>query len=121
MKKKDNPSAPTEAPLTVQVKPLPRPEPPAAPATGCTTLAELIHSLGSRAIVSDRWKVAPRTIALRMQNPGTASLDELQRLADLTGLDLPTVFQLAHHQMQHPIEVPVAHVGRPFGSTSRKA
>ena len=121
MKKKDAPtSSPAVAPLTVQVKPLPRPE-PVVTATECTTLAELIHSLGSRKIVSEQWEVAPRTIALRMQNPGTASLDELQRLADLTGLDLLTVFKLAHYQMQHPIEVPTAHVGRPFGSTSRKS
>lgn len=119
MTKKATSTPPTEAPLTVQVKPLPRPEP--ATATECTTLAELIHSLGSRKIVSERWDVAPRTIALRMQKPETASLDELQRLAALTGLDFLTVVKLAYHQMQHPIEVPAAHVGRPFGSTSRKA
>lgn len=109
---------PVEAPLTVQVKPLPRPEPTTT--TECTTLAELIHSLGSRKTVSEQWHVAPRTIALLMQHPGTASLDELQRLAELTELDLLTVFKLAQYQMQHPTEVPTAQVGRPFGSTSRK-
>jgi hypothetical protein len=106
MTKKTTPTPPAEAPLTVQVKPLPRPE--TVTATTCTTLAELIHSLGSRKVVSEQ--------------PGTASLDELQRLAELSGLDLETVFKLAHYQMQNPpAEVPTAHVGRPFGSTSRKA
>lgn len=119
MTKKANPKPSAEAPLTVQVKPLPRPEP--ATATECATLAELIHSLGSRTIVSEQWGVAPRTIALRMQKPETASLDELRRLAALTNLDLLTVFKLAQHQMQNPTEVPAAQVGRPFGSTGRKA
>jgi hypothetical protein len=120
MTKKTTPTPPAEAPLTVQVMPLPRPE--TATAATCTTLAELIHSLGSRKVVSEQWQVAPRTIALRMEKPGTASLDELQRLAELSGLDLETVFKLAHYQMQNPpAEVPTAHVGRPYGSTSRKA
>lgn len=117
MTKKKTPAQPAEAPLTVQVMPLPHP----TTATECSTLAELIHSLGSRKTVSEQWKVAPRTIALRMQNPGTASLDELQRLADLTNLDLLSVFTLAQHQMKNPTEVPAAPLGRPFGSTTRKA
>ncbi|WP_400194265.1 hypothetical protein [Hymenobacter sp. B81] len=119
MTKKATPTPSADAPVTVRVKPLPRPEPTTA--TECSTLAELIHSLGSRAMVAERWGVAPRTIALRMQKPETASLEELQRLGALTGLDLLTVVKLAYHQMQNPIEVPTAHLGRPFGSTSRKA
>ncbi|MBT9395084.1 hypothetical protein KLP40_18095 [Hymenobacter sp. NST-14] len=103
---------PTTAPLTVQVLPLEREQPRKVP-VACRSLAELIHSLGTRKEVSEAWKVVPRTLALRMQRPETATLEELQRLAELAKLDLPTVFELAYYQMQHPVAVPAPQLGRP--------
>ncbi|MFC7670680.1 hypothetical protein ACFQT0_27325 [Hymenobacter humi] len=100
------------APLTIQVLPLEREQLPKVP-VACRSLAELIHSLGTRKEVSEAWKVVPRTLALRMQKPETATLEELQRLAELAKLDLPTVFELAYYQMRHPVVVPTPRLGRP--------
>lgn len=103
---------PKPAPLLIQVLPLEREQPPKV-AIPCRSLAELIHSLGTRKEVAEAWKVVPRTLALRMQKPETATLEELQRLAVLARLDLPTVFELAYYQMQHPMVVPTPQLGRP--------
>ena len=103
---------PKSAPLTIQVMPLEREQPPKV-AIACRSLAELIHSLGTRKEVSEAWKVVPRTLALRMQRPETATLEELQRLAVLAKLDLPTVFELAYYQMLHPVAIPPPQLGRP--------
>ncbi|GGG59435.1 hypothetical protein [Hymenobacter glacieicola] len=103
---------PKPAPLTIQVLPLEREQPPKVP-VACRSLAELIHSLGTRKEVSEAWKVVPRTLVLRMQKPETATLEELQRLAELAKLDLPTVFELAYYQMRHPVVVPTPQLGRP--------
>lgn len=103
---------PKSAPLTIQVMPLEREQPPKVP-VACRSLAELIHSLGTRKEVSEAWKVVPRTLALRMEKPETATLEELQRLAVLAKLDLPTVFELAYYQMQHPVAIPTSQRGRP--------
>ncbi|MBF9239635.1 hypothetical protein I2I05_19740 [Hymenobacter sp. BT683] len=103
---------PKPAPPTIQVMPLEREQPPKVAVT-CRSLAELIHSLGTRKEVSEAWKVVPRTLALRMQKPETATLEELQRLAVLAKLDLPTVFELAYYQMQHPVAIPTPQLGRP--------
>ena len=103
---------PKPAPLTIQVLPLEREQPPKV-SVACRSLAELIHSLGTRKEVSEAWKVVPRTLALRMQKPETATLEELQRLAELAKLDLPMVFELAYYQMRHPVAIPTPQLGRP--------
>ena len=103
---------PKPAPPSIEVMPLEREQSPKVP-IACRSLAELIHSLGTRKEVSEAWKVVPRTLALRMQKPETATLEELQRLAVLAKLDLPTVFELAYYQMQHPVAIPTPLLGRP--------
>ncbi|TGE06472.1 hypothetical protein [Hymenobacter fodinae] len=103
---------PKSTPPSVHVHPLEREQLPVAP-VACSSLAELIHSLGTRKEVAEAWKVVPRTLAQRMQKPETATLEELQRLAVLARLDLPTVFELAYYQMQHPVAVPAPQLGRP--------
>jgi len=105
-------SNPKTNPPRVEIRPLEREATPVIPVT-CNSLADLIHSLGTRKEVSETWKIGPRTLALRMQQPETATLDELQRLAVLARVDLPTVFELAYYQMQHPITVPTPRLGRP--------
>ncbi|UOQ52377.1 hypothetical protein [Hymenobacter cellulosivorans] len=44
-----------------------------------------------------------------MQKSETATLEGLQRLAEL---DLPTVFELAYYQMQHPVVISSPQLGR---------
>lgn len=96
----------------IQVMPLERPIEPVS-AVSCSTLAELIHSLGTRKEVAESWKIGARTLTQRMEKPETVTLEELQRLAVLAKVDLPTVFQLAYYQMQNPVPVPAPQLGRP--------
>ena len=111
MKTPHSPAQP--AAPTIEVFPLASPA-PTVTATVCTTLAELIHSLGPRIDVANAWKVAPRTVNLRMQSPGTATLAELQKLAILAKLDLLKVLELAAYQLEHPqVAIPAPRRGAP--------
>lgn len=96
----------------IKVMPLERPVEPASP-VACSSLAELIHSLGTRKEVAEKWQIGARTLILRMEKPETATLEELERLAVLAKLDLPTVFELAYYQMKNPVEIPTPQLGRP--------
>ncbi len=58
---------------------------------------KIIPALAARYFV-----VAPRTVNLRMQSPGTATLAELQKLAVMAKLDLLKVLELAAYQLEHP-------------------
>lgn len=96
----------------IQVMPLKRETEPVTPAS-CSSLADLIHSLGTRKELAEKWQIGARTLALRMEKPETATLEELQRLAVLAKVDLPTIFQLAYYQMQNPVVVPAPRRGAP--------
>lgn len=77
------------------------------------TIAEFIHSLGERGKTAKALAINPRTLTARLENPGTFTLAELQRVAEYGHTDLLTVTLLAEHQMKNPIEPPAPALGRP--------
>ncbi|SMB80979.1 hypothetical protein SAMN00120144_3628 [Hymenobacter roseosalivarius DSM 11622] len=77
------------------------------------TIAEFIHSLGERGKTAKALDINPRTLTTRLENPGTFTLAELQRVAEYGHTDLMTVTLLAEHQMKNPIEPPAPALGRP--------
>ena len=93
---------------------LEHPQPAAAVATTCHTLAELVHSLGTRIKVAQQWGMGSRTLNIRMQDPGTCTVAELKKLAGMAKLNLLDVLKLTAYQVEHPdTAIPTVQRGAP--------
>ena len=77
------------------------------------SLAELIHALGIRSDTAKHIGISHNTLNVRMSNPGSFTLDELVKVAELAKSDLLTMTKLAQKQMDNPVEPPAPALGRP--------
>ena len=77
------------------------------------SLAELIHALGMRSDTAKHIGISHNTLNVRMANPGTFTLNELVKVAELAKSDLLTMTRLAQKQMDNPVEPPAPALGRP--------
>lgn len=77
------------------------------------SLAELIHALGMRSDTAKHIGISHNTLNVRMSKPGSFTLDELVKVAELAKSDLLTMTKLAQKQMDNPVEPPTPALGRP--------